>query len=155
MKSPAPGIACSSCTRTPSMSVSQHSTGLGLVMGPSWQQRPRRRDTVAPMRRRLVVIGGAAGGVSAARQALRVAARTGLDLEVVALERSDDVSYSQCGVPYWIAGDVESGDALVARTAEQHRANGIDLRLEAEATEVDLERHEVVVRQAGREERLG
>lgn len=115
------------------------------------------------MARRLVVIGGDAAGMSAASQAVRVAARTGLDLEVVALERTEHVSYSQCGVPYWVAGDVESGDALVARTAEQHRANGIDLRLGAEAVEVDLAAGEVVVRAGGgagsgaggRDERVG
>ncbi|GAB3595169.1 FAD-dependent oxidoreductase [Angustibacter peucedani] len=107
------------------------------------------------MTRRLVVIGGDAAGMSAASQALRVARRTGLDLEVVALERTDHVSYSQCGIPYWVAGDVESGDALVARTAEQHRANGIDLRLGAEVTEVDLDRGEVVVRTDGSDERIG
>ena len=51
--------------------------------------------------------------MSAASQAKR---RAGDDLEVVALERSHHVSYSACGIPYWVGGDVESGDDLVART---------------------------------------
>ncbi len=107
------------------------------------------------MGRRLLIIGGDAAGMSAASQALRVARREGRDLDVVALERTDHVSYSQCGVPYWIAGDVESGDALVARTAREHRAAGIDLRLGAEAVGVDLDRGEVVARVDGRDERIG
>jgi NADPH-dependent 2,4-dienoyl-CoA reductase/sulfur reductase-like enzyme len=107
--------------------------------------------------RRLVVVGGDAAGMSGASQALRVAAGRGQALEVVAYERTGHTSYSQCGVPYWIAGDVDDADALVARTAEQHRANGIDLRLGAEVTGVDLDTGHVAVRHldGGREERVG
>lgn len=110
-----------------------------------------------PGRRRVVVVGGDAAGMSAASQALRVARARGDELEVVALERSGHTSYSQCGVPYWVAGEVSSQDALVARTAEQHRANGIDLRMGAEVTGLDLDRGEVEVRyrDEGREERIG
>jgi NADPH-dependent 2,4-dienoyl-CoA reductase/sulfur reductase-like enzyme len=107
--------------------------------------------------RRLVVIGADAAGMSAASQALRVAASRGERLEVVAFERTSHTSYSQCGVPYWVAGDVEDADALVARTADQHRANGIDLRLGADVTDLDLDKGEVTVRylDEGREERVG
>ncbi len=59
------------------------------------------------------------------------------DDEVIVLERGPWTSYSACGIPYWIAGAVESADALVARTPEQHRANGIDLRTGTEATAID------------------
>lgn len=106
---------------------------------------------------RLVVVGADAAGMSAASQALRTAAARGRALEVVAVETTDDVSYSACGLPYWMAGDVPDDDALVARTAEQHRANGIDLRLRTTATALDLERGHVEVRDeiAGRTERLG
>jgi NADPH-dependent 2,4-dienoyl-CoA reductase/sulfur reductase-like enzyme len=92
---------------------------------------------------RLVVIGGDAAGMSAASQAKRL---RGDDLDVVALERGRHVSYAACGIPYWVAGDVRSADALVARTAEQHRSRGIDLRVRTEAEEIDLQRGEVRVR---------
>ncbi|MDT4945655.1 MAG: hypothetical protein QOH14_2388, partial [Pseudonocardiales bacterium] len=69
------------------------------------------------MARRLVVVGADGAGMSAAHQALRTARRLGRDLEVVAFERSRHTSYSACGLPYWVAGDVASADALVARTA--------------------------------------
>ena len=84
------------------------------------------------------MIGADAAGMSAASQALRTAARTGRDLEIVALERGHWTSYSACGIPYWVAGDVPDADALVARTPQQHRANGIDLRLGTEVIEIDL-----------------
>ena len=95
------------------------------------------------MTERVVVVGGDAAGMSAASQAKRL---RGDDLEVVALERGHHTSYSACGIPYWVGGDVGSADDLVARTPEQHRANGIDLRMLSEATELDLDRREVEVR---------
>ncbi len=95
------------------------------------------------MTERVVVVGADAAGMSAASQAKRM---RGDDLEVVALERGSHTSYSACGIPYWIGGDVGSVDDLVARTPEQHRANGIDLRLRSEATALDMDRREVEVR---------
>lgn len=109
------------------------------------------------MAERVVVIGADAGGMSAAAQALRTAKATGRSLEVVAVDRGHWTSYSACGIPYWIAGDVASADALVARTPEQHRANGIDVRLLTEATAIDADAGWVEVHDhvAGRRERLG
>jgi NADPH-dependent 2,4-dienoyl-CoA reductase/sulfur reductase-like enzyme len=95
------------------------------------------------MTERVVVVGADAAGMSAASQAKRM---RGDDLEVVALERGSHTSYSACGIPYWIGGDVASVDDLVARTPEEHRANGIDLRLRSEATALDMDRREVEVR---------
>ena len=95
------------------------------------------------MAQRVVVVGADAAGMSAASQARRLA---GDGLDIVALERGAHTSYSACGIPYWIGGDVHSVDRLVARTAEQHRANGIDLRMRTEAVGLDLDRREVEVR---------
>lgn len=104
---------------------------------------------------RLVVVGADAAGMGAAHQALREARRRGRDLEVVVLERTGHTSYSACGLPYWVAGDVASADALVARTAAQHREAGIDLRMGAEATALDLATGHVEVRADGATTRLG
>jgi NADPH-dependent 2,4-dienoyl-CoA reductase/sulfur reductase-like enzyme len=98
--------------------------------------------------RRIVVIGADAAGMSAASQALRVAARRGETLEMVAFERSHHTSYSACGIPYWIAGDVTDQEQLVARTADQHRRNGIDLRMRHEVTALDIAARTVEVRDA-------
>jgi len=92
---------------------------------------------------RLVVVGGDAAGMSAAAQAKR---RAGNGLEIVALERGRHASYSACGIPYWVAGDVGSDDDLVARTPAEHRRRGIDLRMRHEAESIDLDRGEVAVR---------
>ncbi|MFG2311975.1 FAD-dependent oxidoreductase [Streptomyces sp. NPDC048566] len=87
-------------------------------------------------RERLVVIGGDAAGMSAASQARRL---RGPDaLEIVAFERGAFTSYSACGIPYWVGGDVPSRDRLVARTPEEHRERDIDLRMRTEVTEIDV-----------------
>ncbi len=93
------------------------------------------------MTQRLVVIGGDAAGMSAAAQARR--RRGPDDLSIVAFERGRATSYSACGIPYWIGGIVDSEAALVARTPEQHRAGGIDVRMRTEVTGIDLDRRVV------------
>jgi len=84
---------------------------------------------------RLLVIGGDAAGMTAASTAKRLAMDA---LEVVVLERGSYTSYSACGIPYWIAGDVDARDDLVARTPAAHRENGIDVRMRTEAASIDL-----------------
>jgi NADPH-dependent 2,4-dienoyl-CoA reductase/sulfur reductase-like enzyme len=91
---------------------------------------------------KLVVIGGDAAGMSAASQARK---RLGTDdLEIVVFERGRFTSYSACGIPYWIGGAVDDRDALIARTPEEHRKAGIDVRLRHEVVGIDLDRREVI-----------
>ena len=85
---------------------------------------------------RLVVIGGDAAGMSAASAAKQT---LGDALDVIVLERGRWTSYSACGIPYWVAGDVPSADALVARSPQEHRRRGIDVRVRTEATGIDLD----------------
>jgi len=90
------------------------------------------------MSERIVILGADAAGMSAAHQMLRTARRTGRELAVTVLEKGAHTSYSACGIPYWMAGDVDSVDDLVARAPAQHLEAGIDLRMGAEAVGVDL-----------------
>jgi NADPH-dependent 2,4-dienoyl-CoA reductase/sulfur reductase-like enzyme len=91
---------------------------------------------------KLVVIGGDAGGMSAASQARK--RMTADRLPIVAFERGHFTSYSACGIPYWIGGAVKDRDALVAREPAAFRAAGIDVRLRHEVVAIDLDRREVV-----------
>lgn len=84
---------------------------------------------------RVLVIGGVAAGMTAASAVRKSVAE---DVEVVVLERGGWTSYSACGVPYWIGGDVGSMQDLVARTPEEHRDNGIDVRLGWGVESLDL-----------------
>src|SRR3712207_9366308 len=58
-------------------------------------------------------------------------------------ERGRATSYSACGIPYWISGAVDSEADLIARTPEQHRAMGIDVRMRTEVVGIDLDRRVV------------
>src|SRR5262245_9793599 len=94
------------------------------------------------MTERLVVVGGDAAGMTAASRAKRL---RGDDLEVVVLEQGPFTSYSACGIPYWLAGDVYEADDLVVRSPQEHRTRGIDVRLHARATGLDVETRRVDV----------
>ncbi len=88
------------------------------------------------MSTRLVVIGGDAAGGSAASQARKRQP----DLDVVMFERGRATSYSACGIPYWISGTVGREADLIARTPEQHRAAGIDVRMRTEVVGIDTDK---------------
>lgn len=82
------------------------------------------------------MIGGDAAGMSAASQARRM--RGPDELEIVAFERGHFSSYSACGIPYWVGGDVPERDRLIARSPAEHRERAIDLRMRTEVTEIDV-----------------
>ncbi|WP_370325589.1 FAD-dependent oxidoreductase [Euzebya sp.] len=84
---------------------------------------------------RAVVIGGDAAGATAA---VRIKDSVP-DAEVVVLEKGSWTSYSACGIPYLVAGDVEQADALVARSPAEHRERGLVVRLHTTATAIDRE----------------
>ncbi|MFD9886054.1 FAD-dependent oxidoreductase [Streptomyces alboflavus] len=96
------------------------------------------------MSERLVVIGGDAAGMSAASQARRL--KSPQELEIVAFERGNFTSFSACGIPYWVGGDVAERDDLIARTPEEHRERSIDLRMRTEVVEIDARERRVRAR---------
>src|SRR5699024_10307189 len=99
--------------------------------------------------RRIVVAGADAAGRSAASTAKRAA---GADVEVIAFESGQWTSYSACGIPYWIGGDVSSEHDLIARTPEEHRRRGIDVRLGTTVTGIDADAGSVRVRDSDGDE---
>ncbi|MGC5014456.1 FAD-dependent oxidoreductase [Streptosporangium sp. DT93] len=100
------------------------------------------------MTERLVVIGGDAAGMSAASQARD--RRGPGDLRIVAFERGAHASYSACGIPYLVGGEVGDVEDLVSRRPEVFRDElDIDLRLHSEVVEIDLDRRAVAVRDTG------
>src|ERR1043165_4446 len=93
---------------------------------------------------RLLVVGGDAGGMTAAAHARR---RIGTDeLEIVAFERGDYTSYSACGIPYFVGGEVDRVEDLVARSPEEHRRNHIDVQMRTEVIGIDVDARSITVR---------
>src|SRR3712207_8098955 len=96
-------------------------------------------------RERLVVIGGDAAGMSAAAQARRL--RDADDLEIVVLEQGQDVSYSACGITYWVGGLVADRDDLIARTPDQFAARDTTVRTGTRADRSEEHTSELQTRQ--------
>ena len=96
------------------------------------------------MTERLVVIGGDAAGMTAAARARR--RRDPEDLDVVAFERGAYTSYSACGIPYFVGDLLSDIDGLVARSPDEHRKNGIDVRTGHEVVAIDVNKRRVRVR---------
>ena len=93
---------------------------------------------------RIVVIGGVAGGMSAAARLRRL----DNDAEIVVLERSGYVSYANCGLPYYVGGVIEDHEDLLLQTPESlDERFRIDVRVSSEVTAIDRERKVVSVRE--------
>ncbi len=92
---------------------------------------------------RTVVIGGVAGGMSAAARLRRL----DHDAEIVVIERSGYVSYANCGLPYYVGGVIEEHESLLLQTpASLNERFRIDVRVSSEVTSIDRERRVVHVR---------
>ncbi len=86
---------------------------------------------------KFLIVGGDAAGMSAASKAKRNCP----DMDVVVLEKSNDVSYSACGMPYNIADPKRPLDDLVVRSAEVFRnKQGIDLLTDHQVDNIDTKR---------------
>ncbi len=99
---------------------------------------------------RLVIVGGVAGGASAAARARRLSETA----SIVMLERGPYVSFANCGLPYHVGGEIPERESLLLQTPESLRARfHLDVRVRHEAVAVDRERRIVTVRElaTGRE----
>lgn len=100
----------------------------------------------------LVIVGGVAAGLAAAMEARRVSP----DLPVTVYERTGDVSYGACGLPYVVAGLIPSPDALVLHTPEYFREqHGVEVRTNCEALEVLPSKSVVRLREGAAEREVG
>ncbi|MDX2376032.1 FAD-dependent oxidoreductase [Microbacterium sp. LRZ72] len=93
--------------------------------------------------RRIVVIGGVAAGMSFAARARRLDESA----HIVVLERGDHVSFANCGLPYYVGGEIAEQSSLLVQTPESLRAAlDLDVRVRHEATAIDPERRVVTAR---------
>ncbi len=92
---------------------------------------------------RFVIIGGVAAGASAAARARRLDERASITL----IERGPDVSFANCGLPYFIGGEITQRDALAVQTPQTLKGLlNIDVRTSTEAVAIDRVAKRVQVR---------
>jgi len=89
--------------------------------------------------KRLIVIGGVAAGPKVASKAKRCDP----DLEVVIYQEEGEVSYSGCGLPYYIGGVIPERKKLLIRTAEQFGLDGIQVLKRHRVENIDLQKRQV------------
>lgn len=94
------------------------------------------------MSKKTVIIGGVAGGATAAAR-LR---RRDEKMEIVVLEKGDYISFANCGLPYYIGDVIKSRDALLLQTPEAMKKKfNIEVRTRAEAVAIHPKEHKVSV----------
>jgi len=92
---------------------------------------------------KVVIIGGVAGGMSAATRLRRL----DNNAEIIVLERTGHVSYANCGLPYFVGGVIEDESSLLLQTpASLHNRFRLDVRVNSEVTAIDRANRRVVVR---------
>lgn len=99
---------------------------------------------------KLLIVGGVAGGASAAARSRRLSE----DAEIVVFERGPDVSFANCGLPYYIGGEIAERDKLLVTTPERLRSRfRLDVRTQSSVEAINRSAKTVRVRDraSGRE----
>lgn len=92
---------------------------------------------------KLLIVGGVAGGASAAARARRVSEGA----EIVVFERGPDVSFANCGLPYYIGGEIAERDKLLVTTPQRLRDRfRLDVRTRSSVESIDRAAQTVRVR---------
>lgn len=92
--------------------------------------------------RKIVVVGGVAGGMSAAARARRLDEHA----TIVVLEQGDDVSFANCGLPYHLSGEISRRDALLLHTpASLASSLNLDVRTRHRVIAIDRAARQVTV----------
>jgi NADPH-dependent 2,4-dienoyl-CoA reductase/sulfur reductase-like enzyme/rhodanese-related sulfurtransferase len=95
------------------------------------------------MPRRVIIVGGVAGGMSAATRLRRLEA----DAEIIVIERSSHVSYANCGLPYFIGGVIEDEEDLLLQTPSSlHDRFRLDVRIDCEVVAIDAQAKTITTR---------
>ena len=98
----------------------------------------------------LLIVGGVAGGASAAARARRLSE----EAHIVLFERGPDVSFANCGLPYYIGGEIAEREKLLVTTPERLRSRfNLDVRTQSSVEAIDRTKKTVRVRDlaSGRE----
>lgn len=97
---------------------------------------------------KIIIVGGVAGGMSAATRLRRLKE----DAEIIIFERGPFVSFANCGLPYYVSGEIANRENLLVQTPESLKARfHLDVRPFHEVTAISPNQHTVTVRHDGKE----
>ena len=92
--------------------------------------------------RKVVIVGGVAGGMSTATRLRRLDS----EAEIIVLEKSGHVSYANCGLPYFIGGVIGDKDSLLLQTPKSlYERFRLDVRVRNEVIDIDRTKKELLV----------
>lgn len=97
---------------------------------------------------KIIIVGGVAGGMSAATRLRRLKE----DAEIIIFEKGPFVSFANCGLPYYVSGEIANREDLLVQTPESLKARfHLDVRPFHEVTAISPDQHTVTVRHDGKE----
>ena len=91
---------------------------------------------------KIVIIGGVAAGAKAAAKSRRILP----DAQIDVYTQDTHVSYSACGLPYYIQGSFENWEKLIVRSAEEFEKSGIHIHLQNRVTKILTTDKKVIVK---------
>ena len=90
-----------------------------------------------------IIVGGVAGGATAAARIRRIDESA----EIILFEKGNDISYANCGLPYYIGGVIDERDKLFLQTPESFGQRfAVDVRVRSEVVAIDTKEKRVTVR---------
>ncbi|KRK89942.1 FAD-dependent oxidoreductase [Lentilactobacillus sunkii] len=95
---------------------------------------------------KVVIIGGVAGGMSAATRLRRLSE----DTEIIVLDKGPYVSFANCGLPYYLSGEISQRNDLIVQSPEQlNKRFRIDVRPNTEVTQINPDDHQITATHNG------
>ncbi|MFS0783032.1 CoA-disulfide reductase [Bacillus sp. 1P06AnD] len=94
------------------------------------------------MSKKIVIVGGVAGGATAAARLRRLDEKA----QIVLFERGEHISFANCGLPYYIGNVIQNRDALLVQTVEgMSKKFNLDIRNNSEVTSIDRDQKSITV----------
>ena len=92
---------------------------------------------------KIIIIGGVAGGMSAAARLRRLDEKS----DIIVIEKSGYVSFANCGLPYYIGGVIKEKDSLLLETPSTLKEKfNLDVRVKSEAVSINREKKEIKIK---------
>ena len=90
-----------------------------------------------------IIVGGVAGGATVAARLRRIDEQS----QIVMLERGKNISYANCGLPYYVGGVIKERDNLLVQTPQSFSARfNVEVRVENEAVSINRAAKEITIR---------